>query len=97
MKTMNPARVQMKWHRNMKDELGEDINIYYCTAFFISNFDKGITKSLETHFPNNHLCNCAFHIQQNAVQKYGQQVASEVLKIAKTSSRNQEEFFLEKT
>ena len=76
-----------------EDELEEIDNIYYCTAIFISNHNKGIAKSLETHFPGNHLCICAFHIQQNVVQKYGQQVALDVLKIAKTFSRNQEEFF----
>ena len=77
-------------------EVGEEIDIYSKSALFISDRNKGIANALRTYFPNNHLCNCLWHIKQNVMTRYGKTAPLDVTKIAKTFSSKQENFYLEK-
>ena len=61
---------------------------------FISDRDKGLGKSLDETFPNNHSSNCAFHIKMNTKQKFGIIASRNVMAISKSFSTRQEQFLL---
>ena len=53
---------------------------------FISDRDKGLIPALFSVFPDNVGISCARHIESNVAQKFGQQCAQSVCRIAKTFS-----------
>lgn len=63
-------------------------------ATFMSDRDKGLGKSLDVTFPQNHSSNCSHHIKMNVKQKFGITASKDVIGIARTFSTRQEEFLL---
>ena len=62
---------------------------------FISDRDKGLAKSLEETFPNNHSVKCGKHIQANVIQRFGQVAGKFVIQLAKAYSTKAEAYFLQ--
>jgi uncharacterized protein Veg len=71
----------------------EKNNIY--PFIFISDRDKGLKPALAAVFPRNVDVHCAKHIESNVRQKYGAQCAAYVIRIAKTFSTRQQEWYTE--
>jgi Transposase, Mutator family len=64
---------------------------------FISDRDKGLVQAPKDNFPTNHTTQCSIHIQRNVSTRYrGQEIQSDVYKIAKTFSFYQENKMLNK-
>ena len=51
---------------------------------FISDRGKGLVPAIKEVFPANREASCAFHISENVKKKYGTEVSSKIMAMAKT-------------
>ena len=63
----------------------------YHDVVFVCDRDKGLAKSLDKTFPNNHSTSCSHHILMNTKQKYGAVASKNVIAISKAFGTRQEE------
>ena len=61
---------------------------------FVSDHDKGLEKSLQEVFPNNHATHCVHHIKENVLMRYGKSCAEFGFALAASYSMVQEGKFI---
>ena len=74
-----------------RNQVSRQTPLKYHDITFVSDRDKGLGKSLDKTFPNNHSSNCSHHIQMNTKQKFGAIASKNVVAIAKAFGTRQEE------
>ena len=66
----------------------------YSKFVFVSDQDKGLEKSLQDVFPNNHATHCIHHIKQNVTTRHSKPCADFVFRLASSYSTIQKEKFI---
>lgn len=83
------------YSKNVSSHASTNRSKTYNEIIFVSDRDKGLTRTFQDLLPNNLSTHCAYHLRQNVFQKFGQACASHVMQVGRTYSTQEEKYHLD--